>query len=219
MQRAAWQCSFVEPMAPSLKPSVYAITAQYCRRTPLAGNRCPLENPIVAQQSGLRPGAVEATRLDSRHLWPVRFLRRNYHDTHSTSARCRCANAMGRGPWRRHGRADRRCLGHPQPRSRRPFQVLVGEGYIGVCRKPWQFSCWNRNDPNYSYVSGARPIPQEQLAQALSVADLVIEGRTADPTDGATHYHALRMTQPPAWTAGATRTLVQGGHAFFRDVP
>jgi N-acetylmuramoyl-L-alanine amidase len=94
-----------------------------------------------------------------------------------------------------------------------------GEGYIAVCRQPWQFSCWNRNDPNYPFVSGIRPIPEEQLAQALSVADLVIEGRTADPTHGATHYHALRMAQPPAWAARATRTLVRGGHAFFRDVP
>ena len=40
-----------------------------------------------------------------------------------------------------------------QPRS------WWGEGYIGVCRKPWQFSCWNLRDPNYPYVSGARPIP------------------------------------------------------------
>jgi hypothetical protein len=47
-------------MAPSLKPSVYAITAQYCHHTLLAGNRCPLANPIAAQQSGPRPGAVKA---------------------------------------------------------------------------------------------------------------------------------------------------------------
>src|SRR3546814_2812197 len=23
-----------------------------------------------------------------------------------------------------------------------------GEGYTAVCRKSWQFSCWNENDPN-----------------------------------------------------------------------
>ena len=22
-----------------------------------------------------------------------------------------------------------------------------GEGYVGVCKAPWQFSCWNKNDP------------------------------------------------------------------------
>ena len=24
-----------------------------------------------------------------------------------------------------------------------------GEGYAGVCQKPWQFSCWNRNSSDY----------------------------------------------------------------------
>ncbi|MBD8604487.1 cell wall hydrolase [Pseudomonas sp. CFBP 8771] len=94
-----------------------------------------------------------------------------------------------------------------------------GEGYIGVCHKPWQFSCWNPDDPNYPCVSGALPIAQAQWAQALMVAEQVIAGGTADPTDGATHYHALRLPRPPAWTAGATCTLVLGGHAFFKDVP
>ena len=41
-----------------------------------------------------------------------------------------------------------------------------GEGYAEVCLKPWQFSCWNQNDPNYVYLSGAKPIPAAQLAQA-----------------------------------------------------
>ncbi|AZD06253.1 Cell wall hydrolase [Pseudomonas chlororaphis] len=34
-----------------------------------------------------------------------------------------------------------------------------GEGYAGVCQAPYQFSCWNKNDPNYPFLSGAKPIP------------------------------------------------------------
>lgn len=34
-----------------------------------------------------------------------------------------------------------------------------GEGYTGVCQKPCQFSCWNRNDPNFAFLSGAKQIP------------------------------------------------------------
>lgn len=94
-----------------------------------------------------------------------------------------------------------------------------GEGYIGVCRRPWQFSCWNLHDPNYPYVSGARPIAPAQWAQALAVAEQVVAGRVADPTDGATHYHAVNLCPPPAWTKGANCTLVLGGHAFFKGVP
>ena len=31
-----------------------------------------------------------------------------------------------------------------------------GEGYGGVCQKPYQFSCWNKSDPNFAYLSGAK---------------------------------------------------------------
>ncbi|NUT85300.1 cell wall hydrolase [Pseudomonas corrugata] len=94
-----------------------------------------------------------------------------------------------------------------------------GEGYIGVCLKPYQFSCWNKNDPNYPFLSGAKPIPPEQFAQALRVADRVISSTGPDITRGATHYHAITMLKPPAWAAKATQTLRLGNHLFFKDVP
>ena len=41
-----------------------------------------------------------------------------------------------------------------------------GEGYVGVCQKPYQFSCRNKNDPNYSYLSGAKQIPFRESDRA-----------------------------------------------------
>jgi spore germination cell wall hydrolase CwlJ-like protein len=94
-----------------------------------------------------------------------------------------------------------------------------GEGYAGVCQAPYQFSCWNKNDPNYPYLSGAKPIPPKQFAQALRAADLVISGAVPDLTKGATHYYATTMPKAPAWAAKATQTLRLGNHLFFKDVP
>jgi N-acetylmuramoyl-L-alanine amidase len=94
-----------------------------------------------------------------------------------------------------------------------------GEGYTDVCLKAWQFSCWNKNDPNYPFLSGAKVIPAAQLAQAYKAADLVMSGATPDPTGGATHYYATTMPKPPAWAAKAKQTLKLGHHVFFRDVP
>ena len=94
-----------------------------------------------------------------------------------------------------------------------------GEGYAGVCLKAWQFSCWNKNDPNYAYLSGAKPIPAAQYAQALKAADQVMAGTTPDPTGGATHYYATTMPKPPTWAKGAKQTLKLGQHIFFKDVP
>lgn len=94
-----------------------------------------------------------------------------------------------------------------------------GEGYAGVCLAKWQFSCWNKNDPNYIYLSGAQPIPFREFAQAQIAADQVIAGKVPDPTGGATHYYATAMKKPPAWAAKARQTLKLGGHVFFKDVP
>ena len=94
-----------------------------------------------------------------------------------------------------------------------------GEGYAGVCQKPYQFSCWNKNDPNFAYLSGAKLIQFRELAQARIAADQVLGGMITDPTSGATHYYALSMKVPPAWAAKAKQTLKLGGHVFFKDVP
>jgi N-acetylmuramoyl-L-alanine amidase len=90
-----------------------------------------------------------------------------------------------------------------------------GEGYAGVCLKPWQFSCWNQNDPNYPFLSGAKPIPPKQFAQAQRAADLVISGQEPDITKGATYYYATTMPKPPTWAKGATQTFRLGNHVFF----
>jgi spore germination cell wall hydrolase CwlJ-like protein len=93
-----------------------------------------------------------------------------------------------------------------------------GEGYAGVCQKPYQFSCWNRSDPNFVYLSGVKQIPFREFAQARIAADQVLDGKVPDPTGGATHYYATTMSKPPTWTRGAKHTLKLGHHMFFKDV-
>lgn len=94
-----------------------------------------------------------------------------------------------------------------------------GEGYVGVCKAPWQFSCWNKNDPNSAYLRGEKPIPAAQYMQCREAAVLVIEAKQPDPTGGATHYYATTMPKPPAWASKAKRTCKIGRHIFFKDVP
>lgn len=94
-----------------------------------------------------------------------------------------------------------------------------GEGYAGVCLKPYQFSCWNKNDPNFPFLSGAKPIPVAEMAKAVMVATAVMDGAYPDPTGGATHYYATTMPKAPVWAAKARQTLKLGHHVFFKDVP
>ena len=82
-----------------------------------------------------------------------------------------------------------------------------GEGYAGVCQALYQFSCWNKSDPNYACLGGTRAIPFRDLAQARIAADQVIDGKMPDPIGGATHYYATTLPAAPAWTVKAKQTL------------
>lgn len=95
-----------------------------------------------------------------------------------------------------------------------------GEGYVGVCQAPWQFSCWNKGDPNRAYLTGAKAIPETEYARAREAAVAAMTSKDPDPTGGATHYYSTTMVSPPKWTGHpARRTTKIGRHIFFKDVP
>jgi spore germination cell wall hydrolase CwlJ-like protein len=93
-----------------------------------------------------------------------------------------------------------------------------GEGYSQVCRAPYQFSCWNKADPNRPYLIGERPIPASQLLSCTQIAQWVMNNSVPDPTYGATHYYATSMRAAPPWAASAQKTTAIGRHIFFKDV-
>lgn len=89
-----------------------------------------------------------------------------------------------------------------------------GPDIISVCLKPWQFSCWNRRDPNLprlESVTGADPA----FTTALAVADDAVNGKLRDPTENADSYFAVGIVLP-YWADAAKHTVTIGAHAFYR---
>lgn len=93
-----------------------------------------------------------------------------------------------------------------------------GSDVIGVCKQPWQFSCWNSDDPNLPKLLAVTETDPE-YAIALSIAYQAISNALTDQTNGADSYFALSMKKPPFWAATAKRTFVDGWHAFYRTIP
>lgn len=94
-----------------------------------------------------------------------------------------------------------------------------------VCRKPWQFSCWNTNDPSYRVcLKFLAPenlqdnLKNSQFKECLYAVDQVMAGRVPDPTFGATHYINPKIANPK-WDDEATVTANIGQHRFYKDVP
>lgn len=80
---------------------------------------------------------------------------------------------------------------------------------------PWQFSCWNRNDPNRARIL-AVDAQDPNFQTCLRIARRAVAGALADPTGGATHYHAKRAR--PLWSVGRIPSAVIGNHKFYNDV-
>lgn len=88
-----------------------------------------------------------------------------------------------------------------------------GNDIISVCQKPYQFSCWNRSDPNYKQLLAVTE-KDIHYATAVRIARRAVAGSLDDLTHGATHYHAQSAT--PDWAAGQVPVATIGHHIFFK---
>lgn len=96
-----------------------------------------------------------------------------------------------------------------------------GRSWKEVMLKPWQFSCFNANDPNREMLIemmddplGSAEDPEWREARFLVAG--VFNGDIQDMTKGATHYHVTDMARPPMWASLLTPTAVIGRHSFYK---
>lgn len=88
-----------------------------------------------------------------------------------------------------------------------------GKTISETCQKPWQFSCWNKNDPNRRIIETASLV---ELAECLDIAERVIVGDIKDFICGACHYHTKNTK--PSWAVGKTPDFTIGNHLFYRGI-
>ena len=84
-----------------------------------------------------------------------------------------------------------------------------------VCRKPFQFSCWNDNDPNLPKLKKVN-LNDSNFAECVSIAKVAVNGLLDDSTVGADHYHTTGVS--PNWSQGKTPCVKIGTHLFFNNI-
>ena len=84
-----------------------------------------------------------------------------------------------------------------------------------VCLKPFQFSCWNKNDPNFKILQG--DLSQNPVYQICErIAKRALAGCLKDNTNGATHYHSFACH--PLWARHLVPCAQIGHHLFYKGV-
>lgn len=90
-----------------------------------------------------------------------------------------------------------------------------GNTILQVCQKPYQFSCWNKTDPNFKKLIAVTE-DDMRFVTCLRIARRTVLGMVKDRTQGATHYHTIDIS--PYWAAGQKSTTRIGHHVFYRLV-
>lgn len=98
-------------------------------------------------------------------------------------------------------------------RKRRPRWGLTVEK---VCRAPYQFSCWNSNDPNLAKLTKV-DATNPTFSLCLDIARRALNGGLPDRTSGSTHYHTTGVS--PSWSSGHAPVVKIGDHLFFNTIP
>ncbi|HEY5711194.1 MAG TPA: cell wall hydrolase [Allosphingosinicella sp.] len=122
------------------------------------------------------------------------------------------------GEARGDGEAGMRAVGHVIDNRRRA--TAANPRFVtDTVSEAWQFSCWNRGDPNLAAMLNIESLPQDsrdyrlwRLARRL--ADEIMSGGSLDPTDGALFYHSDSVA--PRWSEGRNPDRQIGRHLFFR---
>jgi len=84
-----------------------------------------------------------------------------------------------------------------------------------VCLYPWQFSCWNKTDPNLEKIKAA-DLDSDVFRKCLLVTAAVFSDIAPDPTKGACHYHVDGLN--PKWAEGREPDVTIGNHRFYVGV-
>lgn len=83
-----------------------------------------------------------------------------------------------------------------------------------VCLKPYQFSCWNKDDPNLKLLLSS--LNHDHLYNVCqNVVERFVSGAGIDVVNGSDHYYATWI-DAPSWANGKTPIVDIGVHRFYK---
>lgn len=84
-----------------------------------------------------------------------------------------------------------------------------------VCKKPFQFSCWNQGDPNREKLEQINDA-NDRFRDCRDVAKKAVNGQLRDRTEGSTHYHTAQVMPP--WARNKQPIVKIANHLFYKGI-
>lgn len=93
-------------------------------------------------------------------------------------------------------------------------QPRYGDDVTEVCLKPYQFSCWNGNDPNREIILKVDE-NDKVFKICIEISTHLFKNEWPDLTKGSTHYHTASIK--PDWSENWVPRVRIGSHIFYRE--
>ena len=111
--------------------------------------------------------------------------------------------------------------GNPGWWSRNKGDGIKDDTIEAVCRDPWQFSCWNKDDPNFAILNNQSVYKRNDFVRIRAMCESLIfdinNGKNYyDPTNGSDHYCTVAVIAKTKWARNKSPEIVIGGHAFYK---
>lgn len=111
---------------------------------------------------------------------------------------------------------NRAVLAFAYVNKRGKVHPLFGDGSIyKVCHAPYQFSCWNKNDPNAKIIEA---LPISGRPYTLLKENILKWLNEDDITHGSTHYCTKAVAKNTEWAKNETPAASFGTHLFYNNI-
>jgi cell wall hydrolase len=100
--------------------------------------------------------------------------------------------------------------------NRLKYPSRYGQSVHKVCQKRFQFSCWNKNDPNCCLITNISRQDDSLFELAFLTAEKVSRGDWPDVTFGSNHYFSTFLNPIPSWAVGRVMQIRIGRHLFYK---
>lgn len=98
----------------------------------------------------------------------------------------------------------------------RDRDAIPDDTIAAVCKDPFQFSCWNPNDPNRARLDDPKILLEGHVKNIRLICEKVLRSEIPDPTDRSDHYCTTKIARYTNWARGRKPVAIIGNHSFFR---
>lgn len=180
----------------------------------------PIESALADAKSGLE------TRVESAHKPDAPDKKKKFPfktDNFKTDSERVLMARMLYGEARNCSNTEKVAIAYTAVNRAHDKKAWNGKTVKEAILKPWQYSCFNNNDPNKKQLKNPEAYSPKAFYRCLNIAKGVLSGKIIDPAKATHYYNPNAVKTKPNWAytskkIGRIRTETgKSKHVYYRE--